>query len=227
MAYTYSPYEYTRETAPRYDSLSGGYHVPGHPLAGREGYIGNIFPWQQEQAQKESTAFQEYAGDQFKGLFDIVNQLDSKSNPLNKFAAAPAYSPYGGTRADFTTTKPSWYDSNQDRTYPARDIVDDKGYLDARFGHINDYLGGLSSFFGNLGTTGGSNERVQQRAAQQAEYASSLPKVGALGNMGGVPQTGGLSGFAQATPGSNYGGWGGGQVSGGWGSHPVVGGLLG
>ena len=80
MAYSYEPFEYTRETDPRYDSYSGGYNIGhGHPLASNEGYVSNLFPWQQEQAQKESTAFQGYAQDQFKGLFDMVNAPKKRS----------------------------------------------------------------------------------------------------------------------------------------------------
>ena len=157
----------------------------------------------------------------------MVNRANAKTDPLKSLSAAPRYNPYEGTREQFTTPATTRYDWDADTTYPVASVFDQKGYLDARFGNINNYLSNLGSFFGNLGISGASDEGVKQRAAQQAEYASSLPQVGSSGNMGGVPQTGGLSGFAQATPGSNYGGWGGGQVSGGWGSHPVVGGLLG
>ena len=80
MAYSYEPFEYTRAATPKYDSYEGGYRIGhGHPLGGSQGYIQNIFPWQQEQAQKESTAFQGYAQDQFKGLFDMVNAPKKRS----------------------------------------------------------------------------------------------------------------------------------------------------
>ena len=101
---TYTPFEYTRATAPRYDSYEGGYRIGhGHPLASNEGYISNIFPWQQEQAQKESTAFQGYAGDQFKGLFDMVNANKNQPDPLASLSATPRYNQYAGTSDDFTT----------------------------------------------------------------------------------------------------------------------------
>ena len=170
----------------------------------------NYVPYQ----YNPNRGFEDYAGEQFKGLFDIAN---AQANQLQGFTQTPMYSPYEGTRSQFTTPATTRYDWDADTTYPVASVFDQKGYLDARFGNINNYLSNLGSFFGNLGISGASDEGVKQRAAQQAEYASSLPKVGALGNMGGVPQTGGLSGFAQAAPGSNYGGWGGRQVSGGWG----------
>ena len=100
-------------------------------------------------------------------------------------------------------------------------VFDQKGYLDARFNNINDYLGKLTNFFGNIG----NNPAMQaQQVANQAEMnQAAMPQVGSMGNYGGTPSAGGLSGFAQTAP----GGGGGRQVSGGWGSHPVVGGLLG
>ena len=221
MAYSYEPFEYTRAATPRYDSYEGGYHMPH--LGGR--YVPNLNQWNQEQAQNESTAFQGYAQDQLKGLFDMVNANKNQPDPLASFSAAPRYNQYGGTRADFTTGGDRYHTGENWATSPT--VFDQQGYLDARFGNINDYLSNLGSFFGNIGTTAGSNERVQEDAMARANYAANLPQAGSPVNSVGVPQVGGLSGFAQAAPGSNYGGWGGRQVSGGWGSHPVAGGLLG
>ena len=230
MAYTYSPYEYETRTGvqgrPHYNQYEGEWQTPNNSAT-----LQTASEWDIEEANRQRSQFQDYTGGQFKGLFDIVNQLDSQPNALSKFAAAPRYNPYGGTRADFTAPSYQGWGMADDgsetnwQTFPGS--FDQQGYLDARFGNINDYLSNLGSFFGNLGTTGGSNERVQQDAITRANYAANLPQAGSPVNRVGVPQAGGLSGFSQAAPGSNYGGWGGRQVSGGWGSHPVAGGLLG
>ena len=175
----------------------------------------------------QHSQFQDYAGQQFKSLFDIAN---INANQLQGFAQAPTYSPYSGTREDFTTHTPSYWEYNEQTQggdiRPAKNVFDQQGYLDARFRNVNDYLGQLSSFLGNMGT-GGSSAGVAHAEAQRAIQQANMPKVGSLSGYGGTPQVGGLSGFSQSAPGSNYGGWGGRQVSGGWGSHPVVGGLLG
>ena len=50
-------------------------------------------------------------------LFDVVNKLGV--NPMvtgEEFGNAPQYSPFAETRADFTTTRPSYYNSDQDGT---------------------------------------------------------------------------------------------------------------
>ena len=217
MAYTYTPYEYQSAigSRPRFDDYEGQWSTNE---TGPQ--------WDLRKTEDQRSQFQDYAGDQFKGLFDIVNQVNTKPDPLASLSAAPRYNPYSGTRDDFTT--PGGYTFDEDsREIPFGPSFDQQGYLDARFGNINDYLSNLGSFFGNISTKSGTNERVQQDAMARANYAANLPQAGSLGNIGGVPQVGGLSGFAQATPGSNYGGWGGRQVSGGWGSHPVAGGLLG
>ena len=221
---TYTPFEYTGATPPQYDAYEGGYPIGG-------GYSPNLDQWNQQQANLGQGAFQGYAQDQFKGLFDMVNAMNAKPDPLASFSAAPRYNPYGGTRADFTTPAYEGWTRADDgsvgtkATFPSQ--FNQQGYLDAQFGNINDYLSNLGSFFGNIGTKSGTNERVQQDAMARANYAANLPQVGSPVNSVGIPQAGGLSGFSQAAPGSNYGGWGGRQVSGGWGSHPVAGGLLG
>ncbi len=198
MAYTYTPFDYQRAATPKYDSYMGGYQVGyGHPLSTNqnEGYIQNLFPWQQEQAQKESTAFQNYAENQFKGLFDVVNADDP--NPLKGFAQTPSYSPYSGTRADFTTHTPSYYNSDQDHTYPARDTFDSQGYLDAQLGNINNYLGGLSSFLGNMSGDDAS-AAVRQGEIQRAMQRASLPQMPTMQPMQQSIYTGG--GWGQASP---------------------------
>ena len=170
---TYTPFEYTRATAPRYDSYEGGYRV-GHnyPGASQEGYLQNIHPWQQEQAQKESTAFQGYAQDQLKGLFDMVNV--PQKNPLEGFSNAPMYSPLNRSN----------YES-------------DNAFQDARFGNINSYLGSLGAFLGNMG---GGDAGIAQAAAQRAAHRASMPTIGmsqpmGTPQMGSNPASPGLSGF--------------------------------
>ena len=216
MAYTYNPYEYESAIGqrPKYDPYEGSWHKNWRwtEETGPE--------WDIKSTEDKRSQFQDYAGEQFKGLFDMAN---INPNPLQGFAQTPTYSPYSGTRGDFTTG--GYITDHGPNEYRVPEQFDQKGYLDARFGNINNYLSGLSSFLGNM--SGDSGAAVKQAEIQRANYAANLPQAGSLGNMGGVPQVGGLSGFAQTTPGSNYGGWGGRQVSGGWGSHPVAGGLLG
>ena len=166
MAYSYEPFEYTRAATPIYDSYEGGYHMPH--LGGR--YVPNLNQWNQEQAQNESTAFQGYAQDQLKGLFDMVNV--PQKNPLEGFSNAPIYSPLNRTN----------YES-------------DNAFQDARFGNINSYLANLGSFLGNMG--GGGDAGMANAAAQRAAHRASMPTIGMSQPMG-MPQMGGnpaLSGF--------------------------------
>ena len=188
-------------------------------------------PYSQTMAMPQA----DYQGTQLQGLMNTINMLGQ--NPLatgDAYSSIPEYSPFGKTRQDFTTggdtyqgygpeeydpTSGSWERRYGTMTRPT--VFDQKGYLDARFGNINDYLGKLTNFFSGIG----NNPAMQaQQVANQAEMnQAAMPQVGSMGNYGGTPTAGGLSGFAQTAP----GGWGGRQVSGGWGSHPVVGGLLG
>ena len=151
--------------------------------------------------------------------------------------AYPLYTSNPPTREDFTTPSyQGWGIDPSDgsptlwKTFPSQ--FDQQGYLDARFGYMDNYLKNLNSYSSQK--TGFNAEAIQQAEAQRAINQANLPQVGLLSGYGGwnmsqgsTPQAGGLSGFSQSAPGSNYGGWGGRQVSGGWGSHPVVGGLLG
>jgi hypothetical protein len=143
-------------------------------------------------------------------LFDVVNKLGV--NPMvtgEEFGNAPQYSPFAETRADFTTTKPSWYDSNIDRWHPARDIVDDKGYLDARFGHMNDYLNSLGSFFGGFGSP--QTHQILANAPAQGPRPP-MPTVGSNLNFGG-----GIGGTNLNNPFPSFGVGSGG----GWGTPPT------
>ena len=196
----YEPFEYTRATTPRYDSSSGGYHV-GHNYPGAsEGYIQNIKPWQQEQAQKESTAFQGYAGNQFQSLFDTINEYGT--NPIltgEKFTNVPQYAPYQGTRSDFTS-------GGQGQT-PS--VFDQQAYIDARFGNINDYLGRMGSFFGNMGPQ--QPQSIQQILANAPSQGPRppMPSVGSNLNLGGG------AGIGTTFPSFGVG------ASGGWGTPPT------
>ena len=198
MAYTYTPFDYQRATAPQYDSYEGGYLINNE-------YVPNLDKWNQQQANLGQGAFQGYAQDQFKGLFDMMN---ANPNPLSGFSQAPMYSPLD--RGNYES---------------------DNAFQDARFGNINSYLGNLGTFLGNMG---GGDANVAQAAVQRQIQQANMPQVGAMQNYSGVPSSGMPTAGVPAAGGSgglggfgNYGGWGGRQVSGGWGSHPVAEGLLG
>jgi hypothetical protein len=172
----------------------------GYPGANEYGYISTIFPWRQEQLQKESTAFQGYAGDQFQSLFDTLNEYGT--NPIltgEKFQSTPQYSPYQGTRADYTTTNTPEGDNP---------IFDQQSYLDARFGNINDYLSRMGSFFGNMGPQQPSSvQQILANAPAQGPMPT-MPSVGSNLNIGG--------GIHTNNPFPSYG-----VKSGGWGTAPT------
>lgn len=74
MAYTYSPVElepfsHSRATAPQYDSYEGGYRMPSG------NYVSNLNQWNQDQNQAQQGAYQTYSQDQFKNLFDSMNNM--------------------------------------------------------------------------------------------------------------------------------------------------------
>ena len=197
----YEPFDYQQAQTPKYDSYGSGYHTPGFPLASNEGYISNLFPWQQEQAQKESTAFQGYAGDQFQSLFDTLNEYGT--NPIltgEKFRSTPQYSPYQGTRADFTTGGQQ-----------APTVFDQQAYIDARFGNINDYLGRMGSFFGNMAPQQSQSQAIQNILANAPGQGQRplMPTVGSNLNLGGGTHAG------NPFPSFGVG------ASGGWGTPPT------
>ena len=205
MAYTYSPYEYqsTVGARPTYVDDDGGYWET--PSRGYTTETGTT--WDKKSMEDQRSQFQDYTGEQFKGLFDMAT-ANKQQNPLSGFSNAPMYSPLNRSN----------YES-------------DNAFQDARFGNINSYLGNLGTFLGNMG---GDDPSVANAAVQRAIQQANMPQVGAMQNYSGTPSSGmptvgvpaagssgGLGGFA------NYRGWGSGQVPGGWGSHPVAGGLLG
>ena len=126
--------------------------------------------------QEKHQQYQDYAGEQFKGLFDMAT-ANQQINPLQGFSQAPMYSPLNRSN----------YES-------------DNAFQDARFGNINSYLGSLGSFLGNMG---GGDAGIAQAAAQRAAHRASMPTIGMSQPMGtpqpmGMPQMGGspaLSGF--------------------------------
>ena len=132
-------------------------------------------------------AFQDYSGTQFGNLFDAVNQLGA--NPVmtgETFGDVPQYSPYKGTRADFTSpvVHGQGYDNEAELYYPTRSggVFDQKGYLDEQFGNINDYLGKLGSYFGNIGSPTG--QQILANAPGQGPRPT-MPTVGSNLNFGG------------------------------------------
>ena len=170
----------------------------------------NYVPYQ----SNPNRGFEDYAGEQFKGLFDIANL---QSNPLQGFAQIPTYSPYSGTRGDFTTPGGVTYDEDS-REIPFGPSFDQQGYLDAQLSNINNYLGGLSSFLGNVGNDA-SSQAVRQAEIQRAMNRANMPTIGMSQPMG-TPQMGGTSAL------SGFGGGGGRLIGKGWGSHPAFKGLL-
>ena len=188
-------------------------------------------PYSQTMAMPQA----DYQGTQLQGLMNTINMLGESPMATGRaYENIPQFSPFAKTRQDYTTGGGSeWgygepvYDEasdSWDTPYTQGNdpkVFDQQGYLDARFGNINDYLGKLTNFFGGIGNNPAM--QAQQVANQYEMNQAAMPQVGSMGNYGGTPTAGGLSGFAQTAP----GGWGGRQVSGGGGAHPVVGGLLG
>ena len=137
--------------------------------------------------------FEDYAGQQFKSLFDIAN---INPNPLQGFTETPTYSPYSGTRGDFTTPVQRLIDQ-EGYDYGSTGGFDQKGYLDAQFGNINNYLSGLSSFLGNVNSDAPS-QVARQGEIQRAMRLASLPQMPPMQPMQQSTYTGG--GWGQASP---------------------------
>ena len=165
----------------------------------------------------------DYQGNQLQGLMNTVNMLGQ--NPLatgEAYSSIPKFSPFGQTRQDYTSggdrhwatrMVDDMHGGMQSQQYETTSpmVFDQKGYLDARFGNINDYLGKLTNFFGNIG----DNPAMQ---AQQGEIQRGINRA----MMPTIQPSTGLSGVG------NAGGWGSHPAAqGGWGSHPAFKGLLG
>ena len=217
MAYTYNPYEYEAGVGrPFYDSNEGEWLTPTHGQSSQTGP-----QWDIAEANRQRSQFQDYAGEQFKGLFDMVNV--PQKNPLEGFSNAPMYSPYKGTRDDFTSpvVHGTYYNWDEDISYPTKTggDFDSKGYWDARFGNITDYLGQLGSFLGNMSGASGTPTGISQAEIQRATNRANMPTIGMSQPMG-TPQMGSNPAL------SGFGGGGGRLVGKGWGTHPAFKGLL-
>ena len=152
----YSPYKYGSAPVYRdeYDERTGQtYQVPTGAS--------------QDTRSAGERSFQDYSGGQFKSLFDAVNALGK--NPY--MSGAPQYSPYQGTRSDFTTGGEQ-----------APTVFDQQAYLDARFGNINDYLGKMGSFFSSMGSPTG--QQILANAPAQGPRPP-MPSIGSNLNIGG------------------------------------------
>jgi hypothetical protein len=188
----YNPYQYEQGVArPVYDSSNSAWQGGGG-LTGPQ--------WDEAQQNLQQSQFQDYSGQQFQSLFDTINEYGT--NPIltgEKFQSTPQYSPYQGTRADYTTTNTPEGDNP---------IFDQQSYLDAQFGNINDYLGRMGSFFGNLGPQ--QSQSVQQILANAPGQGPmpTMPSVGSNLNIGG--------GIHTNNPFPSYG-----VKSGGWGTAPT------
>ena len=177
----YSPYKYTPQHRYTGQDEGAGYSPP--ILINNSAY---------DPRSASETRFQDYSGDQFRSLFDAINTLGT--NPYMSgaaFGGAPKYSPYQGTRADFTGPSRWEFDIENDENRRIGGEFDQQGYLDAQFGNINDYLSKMGSFFSNMGP--------QQSASAQQILANApgqgprplMPTVGSNLNLGG--STGGTN----------------------------------
>jgi len=191
----YSPYEYTPQHR--------------YTVAGVEGPSERINNSAYDPRTPSETRFQDYSGQQFQSLFDAVNDLGrSPAITGEMFNNAPSYSPYGGTRADFTTGGDRYHTGDDWATRPT--VFNQQGYLDAQFGNMNDYLSKLGSYFGNMGSP-------QSASAQQilanAPAQGPMPIMPSVGNSSLNIAGGGIS---ANNPFQSFG-----VKSGGWGTAPT------
>ena len=214
----YSPFAHQKATAPKYDQYMTAYDMGGGK------YSPNLNQWNQEQNQAQQGAFQGYTGDQFQSLFDSVNDIGGSPFVTGEaYDNTPQYSPYQGTRAQFTTgSQPGRMDwdneGNQYRNDPDGPTdFNQRGYLDARFGNINDYLSKMGSFFGKMGS--GQDAQTQALLANMQGQSARpvMPSVGMGSSFN--PSAGGVSGTG--THGNNPFQSFGALQSGGWGTAPT------
>ena len=196
----YSPYQYT----------------PQQQYTGQEPIPNSSY----DPRTASETRFQDYSGEQFQSLFDAINTLGA--NPAmtgEMFTGAPRYSPYGGARDDFidsvTKTRQVWdNDANKQaggyvpQSYQ-ENVFDQQGYLDAQFNNMNNYLGKLGSYFGNMGPT--SSQHILTNSPFQGARPL-MPTVGSNLNLGG--STGGTN-INNPFPSFGVG------AGGGWGTAPT------
>lgn len=173
--------------------------------------------WLADQRDEQRGQFQNYAGNQFQSLFDAVNTLGG--NPMmtgQAYNDVPSYSPFEGTREDFTTggdpttlyrrVYDSYNSQYNNEPYAGHTpvVFDQKGYLDAQFKNINDYLSRMGSFFGNLGTSP-TDQQIVANAPGQGPMPT-MPSIGMNQNFGVGANTSANKPFQSF--GLNSGGWG-------------------
>ena len=173
--------------------------------------------WLAAQRDEQRGQFQNYAGNQFQSLFDAVNTLGG--NPMmtgQAYNDVPSYSPFEGTREDFTTggdpttlyrrVYDSYNSQYNNEPYAGHTpvVFDQKGYLDAQFKNINDYLSRMGSFFGNLGTSP-TDQQIVANAPGQGPMPT-MPSIGMNQNFGVGANTSANKPFQSF--GLNSGGWG-------------------
>lgn len=173
--------------------------------------------WLADQRDEQRGQFQNYAGNQFQSLFDAVNTLGG--NPMmtgQAYNDVPSYSPFEGTREDFTTggdpttlyrrVYDSYNSQYNNEPYAGHTpvVFDQKGYLDAQFKNINDYLSRMGSFFGNMGTSQ-TDQQIVANAPGQGPMPT-MPSIGMNQNFGVGANTSANKPFQSF--GLNSGGWG-------------------
>jgi len=210
----YSPYQYQNQLgqAPVYQGNQDGLS----PSYGE--FRQNLRDYNTNQQDAGAGQFQDYTGNQFQSLFDAVNTMGK--NPMmtgQAYNDVPSYSPFGSTREDFTTggdpttlsrrisDDHGGYDYvSYDSTTPV--VFDQKGYLDGQFKSINDYLGKMGSFFGNMGQGRNQSDAEVIANAPGQGPMPTMPSIGMNQNFGAGANTSANKPFQSF--GLNSGGWG-------------------
>ena len=202
MAFNFKPLEYNPF---QYSNTQGA--PPRTSYDGYEPSNSQISAYERQGIRNQMNQQQAYSGDQFQNLFDSVNDLGASPMVSGEaYDNTPQYSPYQGTRAQFTT-------QNNVGDSPS---FNQQGYLDARFNNINDYLGRMGSFFGNMGSGDGQTQallaNMQGQGPRPVMPSVGMPSVGMGGGFN--PSAGGTSGN---NPFQSFGA----LQSGGWGTAPT------
>jgi len=214
MAFNFKPLEYNPFA---YSNTQGA-----PPTTSYDGYQPTdraVSAYERQGIRNQMNQQQAYSGDQFQSLFDSVNNLGGSPFVTGSaYNNTPKYSPYEGTRAQFTTgSQPGrmdWdFEGNQYLDDPdGPTVYNQQGYLDAQFNNINDYLGKMGSFFGNMGS--GQDAQTQALLANM-QGQGARPVMPSVGMGGGFnPSAGGTSGN---NPFQSFGA----LPSGGWGTAPT------
>jgi len=207
----YSPFSYTGDVGPRLSHMESW---------GDRTYDESPAQYSLRQQGDVTGQYRDYSGQQFQSLFDAVNNMGN--NPAmsgEMFNNAPRYSPYEGTRADFTTGGEYYEPEGVPAHRPT--VFNQQGYLDAQFNNINDYLGKMGSFFGNMGN--GDNTAALLANMQGQGPRPVMPSVGmpSVGMGGGFNPSAGGTGGTGGTSGNNPFQSFGALKSGGWGTAPT------